>query len=101
MASRIDLHNQFVAILGNKNVYFQPPESIKMKYPCIVYKLSDMKDHKADNKHYLYNNAYEVTLIHSDPDNNTVNLLRELPYCQFVRHFASENLNHYVFTIYI
>ena len=34
---RNDLQKLLVEVLGSKNVYFQPPESVKMKYPAIVY----------------------------------------------------------------
>lgn len=37
MASRLDLQTFLEELLESKNVYFQPPESVKMKYPAIVY----------------------------------------------------------------
>ena len=37
---------------GKKNVYFQPPSSVKMNYPCIVYSLSRISVKKANNKLY-------------------------------------------------
>ena len=40
---RLELHEILCTILGSRNVYFQPPESIKMNYPAIVYGLDDMQ----------------------------------------------------------
>ena len=40
MASRLNLHNSLIEALGTKSVYFQPPESVKLVYPCIIYEES-------------------------------------------------------------
>lgn len=37
--SRIDLQYLLENILGSRHVYFQPPETVKMNYPAIVYSL--------------------------------------------------------------
>ena len=41
MASRLELQDTLETILESRNVYFNPPESIKMNYPAIIYKLDD------------------------------------------------------------
>ena len=41
MKTRYELHEFLCEILGSRNVYFQPPESVKMKYPAIVYERTD------------------------------------------------------------
>lgn len=43
MASRLNLQTFLEEILESRNVYFQPPESVKMKYPAIVYALDDIE----------------------------------------------------------
>ena len=80
MASRIDLQHKLEEILGNKNVYFQPPANFRMSYPCIRYKLNKKDIKKADNKAYLKANCYTVTLIHNDPDNQVQDDILDLPY---------------------
>lgn len=99
MASRIELHNILVEILGTRNVYFQPPSSVLMKYPAIVYSRSDIKNISADNIQYLNEYEYQVTIIDTDPDSEIVEKLARLPYCRFSRHYTSDNLNHDVFKI--
>ena len=37
MAGRLELQSKLEELLGTRNVYYQPPESIKIGYPAIVY----------------------------------------------------------------
>lgn len=101
MHSRLSLHEALVEALGSRQVYFQPPESIKMRYPAIVYSLGNIQEFKANNKDYLLNPYYNVTLIDEDPDSDIVDEIKKLPYCRFDRSYVGNNLNHWVFVIYI
>ena len=100
MASRISLHKTFEDILGSKNVYFQPPTSVLMKYDAIKYSLKDVYTSHADNSTYNQTNCYEVTVIYRDPDADITKKLLALPMCSFDRHYAADGLNHDVLTIY-
>ena len=101
MSSRLDLHEDLCEILGSKNVYFQPPPSVRMQYPAIVYSLDSFKFDHANNNKYRKFKRYKLTYIDADPDNEMIEkLLTTLPFCSFDRHFKSDNLNHYIFTIY-
>lgn len=100
MASRLTLHQELISCLGNNNVYFQPPESLKINYPCIIYNLDKIQTLNADNTAYKTNKRYQLTLIHKDPDNEIVDKLEALPMCTLDRTFTTSNLNHYVFTLY-
>lgn len=100
MGFRLDLQSRLEAILGSDNVYFQPPSSGIMKYPCIVYDLNKFDDFYANNKLYYNEKRYQVTLIDENPDNSFVDVIKELPKCSFDRHFISDNLHHYVFNLY-
>ena len=100
MDKREELHEKFVSILGSRNVYFQPPAGLHLKYPAIVYKLSDINNTFADNEVYKQSFYYQVTVIDSDPDNEIFKLVSSLPGTRFNQYFVSDNLNHYVFTIY-
>ena len=44
MANRLDLQALLEDLLGSRNVYYQPPESVKMNYPAIVYALEDIEN---------------------------------------------------------
>lgn len=100
MDSRIELHEELKAILGSGFVYFQPPESVKMSYPCIVYGIDGMDIKRADDRPYLTAKRYSITIIDKDPDSVIPDRLLTLPYCSFDRCYTSDNLNHWVFTLY-
>lgn len=100
MAGRLDLHEVLCKLLGNRNVYFQPPASVQMKYPAIVYERSDIQNTYADNVSYLQSLQYQVTVIDRNPDSEIVLRVSKLPLCKFDRHFEADNLNHDVFTLY-
>ena len=98
--SRLDLHEKLKSILGANHVYFQPPESIKMKYPAIVYSLSDIKNLHSGNKVYEQFTSYQVTVIDQNPDSEIYKEISKLPMCRFNRFYVADNLNHYSFTLY-
>ena len=100
MDNRLKLHEVLCGVLGSRNVYFQPTESVKMNYPAIVYKRKNIDSVFADNNVYARFNAYEVVVIDSDPDSVKVTKISELPRCRFERHYTADNLNHDVFTVY-
>lgn len=100
MANRLDLQTLLEDLLGSRNVYFQPPESVKMNYPAIVYGLEDIKNTHADDRVYLSHKKYWVTLIDKNPDSSFVDMIAQLPTCQFDRHYTSENLNNWHFSLY-
>lgn len=101
MARRLQLHEKFCTILGTRNVYFQPPESLKIKYDAIIYKVSDRNDLRADDTLYRGLTAYEVIFITRDPDSKIPDMM--LGCFTYVRHertFTDDNLHHEVFRIY-
>ena len=100
MGTRLELHEVLCNILGSRNVYYQPPESIKMNYPAIVYSRNDISNKYGDDIPYMQSVSYQVTVIDKDPDSTIVSDIAKLPYCRFNRHFTSDNLNHDVFTLY-
>lgn len=99
MMTRLELHEMLCEVLGSRNVYFQPPESVKMKYPAIVYSRSDISNTYADDTSYLTSKEYLITVIDKDPDSEIPDRISKLPLCRFDRHYTADNLNHDVFTI--
>lgn len=97
---RYELQATLKAILGSSNVYFQPPETLKMSYPCIVYELSKYQDRNADNRLYGYHSQYQLTLIDRNPDSPFKDALHELPLTSLSSTFTADGLNHFVFTTY-
>lgn len=97
---RIQLQKILEEKLGSSNVYFEPPESIKMQYPCIVYGLSDIYSQKADNVSYNNTRLYQITCIGKDPDTDIPDRILELEKSSYERRFKSDNLIHDVIRLY-
>jgi hypothetical protein len=100
MAQRLELQDLLEEILGTRNVYFQPPNNVQMKYPCIVYKRDTARTEFAGNAPYRRKKRYLVTVIDQDPDSLIPDAVADLPMCTFDRHFTANNLNHDVFSIF-
>lgn len=99
MGSRLNLQTELENLLGTRNVYFQPPPSIKMNYPCIVYGRARINTIFADNNPYQLNNSYQVTYIDSDPDSVIPTKLANMPMCVFERAYKTNELYHNVFRL--
>jgi hypothetical protein len=94
----MNLHKKFLSVCDN--VYFQPPEDTKMKYPCIRYSVADDQCLYAGNKIYNTKDRYSVTVISRDPDDELFEVLRNFSYSYFDRAYVSDNLHHYIFQIF-
>ena len=101
MDRRLELHTLLKEALATENVYFQPPETIKLKYPCGIYALAGWKRLKANNERYLDWQRYTLTYITKDPDDPIVErILDSIEYVRFSRHYSSsDNLHHFVYEI--
>lgn len=97
---RLQFHGILCEILGSEYVYFQPPESVKLHYPCIVYNRATGLSNYADNLTYMFRVNYEVIYISKDPDNEVILELAKLPYSSMGRAYTADNLNHDSFNIY-
>lgn len=101
LTRRDELQALLVSILGSDNVYFQPPESKQMLYPCFVYQRDQINSRFADNAPYKHKTRYSVTYINEDPDSDVVlDKMKNLPMCTHVRFYVVDNLNHDVFDLY-
>ena len=100
MTSRVELQTMLENILGSRNVYFQPPENVKIKYPAIIYSRTRIDGTFANNDVYKLDHAYQVVYVHSNPDDPLIDTLAQVPTCRFQREYASDNLYHDVFIIY-
>lgn len=101
MANRLILQAIFEEILGSRNVYFQPPESVKMSYDAIRYELAGKDIKRANNKIYRMTNRYDGVVITRNPDTDIPDkLLVNFEMCSLGRPYVADNLNHYPFTLY-
>ena len=101
MADRANLQTELEEILGSRNVYFQTPSSVHMKYDAIRYKLSGKDIKRANNRLYMTTNKYDGVVITTDPDTNIPDkIIARFEMCSFGRPYTADNLNHYPFTLY-
>lgn len=108
MKTRLSLDNELREFLGFDNVYFSPPESLKLRYPCIVYHRTGGSSMRANNGLYAFTFEYMVTIIDKDPDSGgTANsetrieqMLAHFPMCRYSNHRVVNNLNHDTFMLY-
>lgn len=101
MERRLQLQQELEEILGTDNVYFQPPENVKLSYPCIVYTKAAPSTEHADNHVYRYTQRYDVTVMYLDPDSDlSRRLLDHFCLCSIDRTYTYENLHHDAITLY-
>lgn len=99
MGTRLELHSELLELAPK--AYYQPPASIKMAYPCFVYKRSRIKPQYADNRMYLKHDCYQLTYISlSVADNKVDEILEHFKYCHFDRSYVADGLNHYTFDLF-
>lgn len=106
---RMFLHNTLLRILKDNNyqdaeqrVHYQPPESVKLRYPTIIYSRDVIQTRNAnDSQSYTVDTKYQLTYITKEPDDAIVyQILEQVPFCRHVRHYVADNLHHDVFSIY-
>lgn len=83
------------------NVYFQPPETMKLQFPCIVYFKTNVMVLRANNNVYKNSQSYTVTYVTKDPDSEVpFDILRHFKYTKIDSFYKSENMNHTKLTIF-
>ena len=97
---RLSLNATLLSTLGSTNVYFQPPPSLVLNYPCIIYKLDGVDKFNANDKRYLGSKRYLLTVVDKNPDSNIYDKILNLPYSNFETSFCKDSLNHYVCSLY-
>ena len=98
---RVRLHMELETLLGSKEVYFQPPNKIKIRYPAIVYHLDRVDTDKADNLTYAMHDRYMVTVMTKDPDSDLhKRILGAFQTASYDRSARNDNIYHHYLTLY-
>jgi hypothetical protein len=101
VSRRLAIHERLVEALGiSKQVYYQPPENITLKYPAIVYRRLDIDMDYAANGTYQTHPKYRVMVISKTPDHPAVDKIVAGQYASFVSHYVADGLNHDIIDIY-
>lgn len=100
MASRLQLQRE-LENLGIKNVWFQPPENTKLKYPAVIYKLSRLDIRHADNNPFSVKKRYNLIYITKNPDDPMLEKLAwAFPTISYNTSYVSDKLYHHSFELY-
>lgn len=92
--TRLTLHQKLVEILGSNNVYYNPPETIKMKFPCIVYSLDYIDNVDADNKKYIDWTTYKIRVVSYEVDHPATRQILKLPMTRYSSRYVRDGLYH-------
>ena len=98
MGTRAQLHSLLLTLCDN--VYYQTPENMKLKYPCIRYTRNKIDTEHADNQPYRITKGYSLTVMYTDPDYELTDKVAILPTASLETSYKSNNLYHDVFSIY-
>ena len=79
-------------------LYFQPPESVHLEYPCIIYHLKRLDKRNANNHPYFKTISFDITYITRDPTSTVPMRFEDEPLFMFDRYYTAENLHHYSYT---
>lgn len=97
---RLALQAKLEKLLESRNVYHDPPETIKMQYDAIRYVKTRPDVKYANDKRYKNMDCYEITVIARKANHPVIEKLLDIPYCSYDRHYTAENLHHDVLTLY-
>lgn len=97
---RLSLHDKLIGVLGSGNVYFQPPISIRLKYPCIIYKRDAEDPFYANDGKYYGMKRYMITVVDANPDSLIPDKVSKMHYCSFLNHLTVDGLNHDVYSLF-
>lgn len=101
MASRLNLHEELCTILGTRNAYYNPPESLRLQYDCVVYSRSGIDSMRADNRNYVNTNQYTLVVMSKSPSCDIPEkILEHFPMASFDRQYTSDELYHFIITLY-
>lgn len=81
-------------------VYFQPPENLTLRFPCLVLSLTGDKRQFADDKLYARFKHFTITVVDKDPLSKIPDEVAKLKYCRMSTRFVSANMNHTRFEIF-
>lgn len=99
MDKRLELHEQLLKY--SANVHFQPPSNIHLTYPCIIYNKTDKARSFGNDKIYLTNQGYQLTVIDKDPDSVIADTIEsDFQYCVITQYYTVDNLNHTTLLLY-
>lgn len=101
MDRRLALSEKLHELRGD-NVYYQPPMTKKMKYPCIRYTFEGFATIHADDGRYMLKEHYQIMDMYLNPDAHLRReILSSFDYVKFDRTYTADDLHHDVYDVYL
>lgn len=86
---------------GVKHVYFEPPENLKMEYPCVRIARVNADVRRADNRAYTISDRYKIIYITREPDSQVVHDILELfEKIRLDNSSTADGLHHDYYTLF-
>lgn len=79
-------------------LYYQPPETLKMTYPCVRMKCDRFSNIHGDNSKYLKKVTYLFTYITRQVDDPVIHKFADYPGMTYVNNYTSDGLYHWTFS---
>ena len=78
-----------------------PDSNITLKYPCVIFSIDRENSRYADNKRYMSQLRYTVTLVTRNAvDPLITKLMDNFNYLSLDRTYRTSGLYHYIFVLY-
>lgn len=96
MARRTKLIREIKQVIDSSNVYFQPPESLKLNFPCVICSYDNVESAYADNLSYQRFKHYRLLVVDKNPDSKLPDLIMDhFSYTSPGRPYISDGLYHF------
>ena len=100
-AHRMKFSSKLKEFVTPENVHFQPPATVKLKYPCIIYHRMPAHKEFANNTKFLNKPLWRVQVIDNNPDSIIGdNIDNAFMYSKIVSMDTIDNLLHTTLEIY-
>lgn len=100
--NRLKLHDILSSIPGIEKAYYNPPEGLKLEYPCIIYEDATRQILHANNGPYSDRDSYSILIIDPDPESTIPTLFEQAikRYWSPGKPYDYDELSHWPYTIY-
>lgn len=96
------LRDKLLKFFTEDQLYFSPPEKVRLTYPCLIYNKTGYEIDNANNTSYKEHTIFNVTYITRNPDDDKpLEMKRALKNCKILSHETIDNLYHTYLRIYI
>lgn len=97
--AKLPIQDYLENLANTQNVYFEPPESFKMIYPCIRFSLDGFDNTLANDDIFIQKRVYEIVVIDRHVKSDIVDRLSSTLGFRFIRKYTAENLHHTIFRL--